>query len=267
MSEYIEKTFGEELHPWGVISSILSDLTSDEIVKIICLTGLKVDWLLTKEASYSNKTRIRAFLIKIENAYKILSHENKLLVAWIVAKELVNQGDDYRKRLEDALATIGWRLDSGRLTTDNVDIREMFFPKGTEHDAYMEVKKILNKAKDKITIIDPYIDGSIFQMLKSITATKIKVELLSYKLPPDFALEATKFKVQYSHYSLEIKETKEFHDRFIILDDSQCYHIGASIKDAGQKAFMISQIEDNDNVDSLIKQKEKSWCSAKIFNS
>ncbi|MBQ4282037.1 MAG: DNA-binding protein, partial [Spirochaetales bacterium] len=52
--------------------------------------------------------------------------------------------------------------------------------------------------------------------------------------------ELNDFNAQYP--SLEVRETDEFHDRFLILDRRQMYHIGASIKDAGKKAFEISNV-------------------------
>ena len=53
---------------------------------------------------------------------------------------------------------------------------------------------------------------------------------------------------------LEIKFTDEFHDRFLILDSKALYHIGASIKDAGKKAFEISLNEDEKLLKSLIER-------------
>ncbi|HSB11252.1 MAG TPA: hypothetical protein VLM38_17320 [Blastocatellia bacterium] len=57
-----------------------------------------------------------------------------------------------------------------------------------------------------------------------------------------------------------------FHDRFIILDDKWHYHVGASIKDAGKKVFMISEIEDGYIVDALAKQFLKTWAAATALN-
>lgn len=255
-----------DLRPWKVICSYLLDLKeSDDIKIIVNRAGLNVDWALTEQESYSHKTRKRAYSTKIEAAYNMLSEEKQLLVAGIVAKELAGWNDKYRQELDTGLRRIGWKMESDRLTTEDVDVLEMFFPKGTPHDAYLEVKKILSKAKSTIIVIDPYLDSSIFQMIKTISAKSMKVLLLSYNLPSDFTLEAKKFITQYSHFSLEIRKTKEFHDRFVILDDTQCYHIGASIKDAGQKAFMISRIEDNKNSDALVKQQQQTWQTATQF--
>lgn len=251
-----------ELHPWSVIFSVLLDLQSDEIVQVIGLAGLNVDWTLTAAQSYSHMTRKRAYLPRIQAAYEELPDEEKLVVASVVANEVASKAENHATKLNAALAKIGWKLESGELNTDSVSIRERFFPKGTEHDAYLQIRNILRKAQSVVVIIDPYMDSSMLQMLAAMPVSSLKVRLLSSRLPADFALEARKFQTQYSHLSLEIRKTREFHDRFILLDGVECYHIGASIKDAGNTAFMISRIEDHANRRALIDHQDQSWSSA-----
>ena len=64
--------------------------------------------------------------------------------------------------------------------------------------------------------------------------------------------DVTKFNAQYPN--LSVKFMNNFHDRFLIIDDVDVYHIGASIKDAGKKSFGITKIEDNDLIQSLINK-------------
>ena len=66
--------------------------------------------------------------------------------------------------------------------------------------------------------------------------------------------EITDFNSQYG--PLEIRFTDEFHDRFLILDDKELYHIGASIKDAGKKAFEISLNEDRKILEAILARIE-----------
>jgi hypothetical protein len=252
----------QELDPWRVIFSFLPDLTSDDITLIVGRTGLPVDWALNKQESYSHKTRIRAYIPRIIEAYSKLGDDEKLRVAWIITKEITDIRQDIAQRMNDALRVIGWKIETNKLKPDGEEVRELFFPKGATHDAYIEIKKVLNLATKTISIIDPYLDGTIFQMVKTNQQSVLSVKLLSAKLPPDFTLEANKFKSQHPSISVEIRKTKEFHDRFIIIDNKTCFHIGASIKDAGGKAFMISPIEDEENNDALLLQHKQSWASA-----
>lgn len=100
----------------------------------------------------------------------------------------------------------------------------------------------------------------------TISSISMHVRLLTYKTPHDLTLEAAKFLTQFNHFTLEIRRSKEFHDRFIILDDIECWHIGCSIKDAGNKAFMLSKIEDQVNRNALITELNKAWLIAEVIN-
>ena len=64
--------------------------------------------------------------------------------------------------------------------------------------------------------------------------------------------DITKFNAQYP--KLSVKMTTDFHDRFLIIDKTEVYHIGASIKDAGKKSFGITKVEDKDLIKSLINK-------------
>ena len=66
------------------------------------------------------------------------------------------------------------------------------------------------------------------------------------------AKDITKFNAQYP--KLSVKTTTDFHDRFLIIDKTEVYHIGASIKDAGKKSFGITKIEDKDLIISLVNK-------------
>ena len=92
------------------------------------------------------------------------------------------------------------------------------------------------------------------------------MRILTHKTPTDFPQEARKFLAQHANFTLEVRKSREFHDRFIILDNVECWHVGCSIKDAGNKAFMLSKIDDQENRDALITQLKNSWVKAEIIN-
>jgi hypothetical protein len=87
-------------------------------------------------------------------------------------------------------------------------------------------------------------DGSIYQVLGTLTPSTMNVRILTSKHPTDFVLETKKFTKQHAGFSIEIRATKDFHDRFIILDRTRCYLLGASIKDAGNKGFTIVPLQE-----------------------
>jgi hypothetical protein len=140
--------------------------------------------------------------------------------------------------------------------------REVFFVKGSDHDAYIHIRSILQTAKADIFLIDPYIDGSIYQALATLTPTAMNVRMLTSKHPPDFALETKKFVKQHAGFSVEVRTTKDFHDRFIILDRTRCYLLGASIKDAGNKGFTIVPLQEPNIVRFIASHADRVWATA-----
>jgi hypothetical protein len=98
-------------------------------------------------------------------------------------------------------------------------------------------------AEQAITIVDSYIDSSILTLLGTCKRA-LDVQLLTHALPNDFLHEVGAFKAQHGPRLVEVRRTGEFHDRFIVVDNSRCFHVGASIKDAGRRAFMINQVQD-----------------------
>jgi len=253
-----------ELDPWQVILGHLFELDSYDIPQIIEKTGMTVDWSLTDREDYSHKLRKKAYRSRINSAYNLLSEQDRLRVAYIVASELSERG---RAEIINAnLEKIGWRIEEGRLTPISTYVKELFFPKDTQYDAYVEIRALFQKAKRSIMVIDPYLDSSVFKALGTISTPSLEICLLSDKVPSDFPQEARKFRDQYKNFKLEVRKSKDFHDRFIVLDNDECWHIGCSIKDAGSKAFMLSKIEDQKNRDALVSQLNNSWSTAEMIS-
>jgi hypothetical protein len=140
---------------------------------------------------------------------------------------------------------------------------EVFFVKGSDHDAYVHIRSILQTAKADLFLIDPYMDGSIFQLLGTLTPATMVVNILTSKCPSDFSLETKKFTKQHTGVAVEVRTTKDFHDRFIILDQKRCYLLGASIKDAGNKGFTVVPLQEPSIVQFVLNHARQVWTSAK----
>lgn len=140
--------------------------------------------------------------------------------------------------------------------------REVFFVKGSDHDAYVHIRSILQTAKADLFIIDPYMDGSIYQLLGTLAPETMTVRILTTKCPADFSLEHKKFTKQHPGFSVEVRTSKDFHDRFIILDQMRCYLLGASIKDAGNKGFTVVPLQEVSIVRFILAHANRVWASA-----
>ena len=130
--------------------------------------------------------------------------------------------------------------------------KAIIFFKGQMWDALNCIEEIISKAQKSIILIDGYVDRNTLAML---TGKKTNVAVTIYTSEKNCRIIEQELKSFNSQYGpLSIKFTDEFHDRFLILDEKELYHIGASIKDAGKKAFEISVNEDKKLLNAILKR-------------
>jgi hypothetical protein len=129
------------------------------------------------------------------------------------------------------------------------NIKQKIFFEGQIYDAYILIIDIIKKANNKILIIDNYVDDSILKML---TKKKKNVEVVILTTPKSNIqkIDIQKFNKEYP--TLKVANTNKFHDRFIVIDNKEMYHLGASIKDLGKKCFGINKIEDIEIIKKII---------------
>jgi hypothetical protein len=130
------------------------------------------------------------------------------------------------------------------------------FAAGHHFEAKRLVRDLFAQAGRSIVIIDGYVGEDVLNLL-TVKGQAVHVRLLTGKLSPAFLTLARDFARQYK--GLEIRSSKVFHDRFIILDDSHCYHFGASLEHLGNKTFMFSKIEEPWMQSALLKQCGQAW--------
>ena len=103
------------------------------------------------------------------------------------------------------------------------------------------ISDIIKKSNKKILIIDNYIDDSVLKMLTKKN-NNVEVVILTSDKSNIQQIDIQKFNKEYP--ILKVAKTNKFHDRFIIIDNEEMYHLGASIKNLGKKCFGINKIED-----------------------
>ena len=130
------------------------------------------------------------------------------------------------------------------------NIKQKIFFEGQIYDAYSLIIDIIKKANKKILIIDNYIDDSILKMLTKKN-NNVEVVILTSDKSNIQQIDIQKFNKEYP--ILKVAKTNKFHDRFIIIDNEEMYHLGASIKDLGKKCFGINKIEDVEIIEKIIK--------------
>ena len=125
---------------------------------------------------------------------------------------------------------------------------------GNFFEARVLLKKIFAQAKDSITLIDPYADILALDFLTQ-KEEGIKVELYVSSNARLTKEDAKAFNEKFG--GLIVHRNDTFHDRFIILDETLLYHMGASLNYAGRKTFAINRIEDREYIASLLRRLEE----------
>ena len=127
-----------------------------------------------------------------------------------------------------------------QLKTNNLPTQGIFFD-GQIYDAYELMSKIIRSAKKEIILIDNYIDETVLTHL-SKRAENVKAIIYTKSFSRVLQLDLERHNNQYP--PIQIKELRDCHDRFLIIDQKELYHIGASLKDLGKKWFAFSKLDD-----------------------
>jgi hypothetical protein len=132
---------------------------------------------------------------------------------------------------------------------DDVPKEGIFFD-GQVFEAYVLAAKIIGTAKKSIILIDNYIDENVL-VLFGKKAAGVKVSLFTASISRQLALDVQRANTQYPIIEATIFE--QSHDRFLIIDETEVYHLGASLKDLGKKWFAFCRME-KDTVSSVINK-------------
>ncbi|MCF1751108.1 ORF6N domain-containing protein [Mariniradius sediminis] len=118
-------------------------------------------------------------------------------------------------------------------------IQGIFFD-GQVFDAYQFVADLVRKAEKSIILLDNYVDDTVLTLL-SKRKNGVKCLILTKAIGKQLQLDLDKHQAQYP--PIEVKVLDKAHDRFLILDKKEIYHIGASLKDLGKRWFAFSKLD------------------------
>jgi hypothetical protein len=135
-----------------------------------------------------------------------------------------------------------------------------FIPSGSQHDAYQQIRKIIQATKTEIFIVDNYVDETTWKLLSNVTPAA-KIYVLTMKMQNDFTLEGKHFVSQHGNI-VEVRKAKDIHDRFLLIDSKTVWHLGPSIKDAGTKIAFMSEIQSPTLVAAVVKEIMGTWNTA-----
>ncbi len=158
--------------------------------------------------------------------------------------------------LENEVSTLKSELEDIKtiISNNKLETNQGIFYDGQVYDAYVFVSDLIKRANKSIILIDNYIDDSILTLL-SKRDENISVTIYTKNITKQIQLDLKKYNEQYP--KIELKKFNNSHDRFLIIDEKDVYHIGASLKDLGKKWFAFSKLE-IDVIDILSKLEKDS---------
>lgn len=201
--------------------------------------------LITASDGKKYKTKLYNLDVIISVGYRVKSKTGTQFRIWATntLKSYLLKGYAIHQRVE----ILEKKVNSIEIKNDEFDLilntklppnQGVFFD-GEVFDAYVFVSKLIKSAKKSIVLIDNYCDETVLALLSKRQA-KVKASIYLNKIDAAFQLDIEKHNSQYSVINVHL--FKKSHDRFLILDQKEVYHIGASLKDLGKKWFAFSKL-------------------------
>jgi hypothetical protein len=168
----------------------------------------------------------------------------QIIDAFVEMRKVLNQNNliDFRiDKLEQKQLEADEKFEQLFKALENEELKPekgIFFD-GQIFDAYSFISNIIRKAENSIILIDNYVDDSVLTLL-SKCKKGVKIKIYTKTISKQLQLDSLKFNSQFDN--LEVKLLTDSHDRFLIVDEKELYHIGASLKDLGKKWFAFSKM-------------------------
>ncbi len=189
------------------------------------------------------KTKVYNLDAILSVGYRVNSKNATLFRRWanVVLKEYLLKGYSVNRRLTELEKTVA--LHSEKIdffVRTSLPPVEGIFYNGQIFDAYKFATDLIKTAKRELLLIDNYVDEAVLLMLSKRNAG-VSAVIYTQRITPQLQLDLDRHNDQYP--PIDIRIYRDSHDRFLIIDDTDIYHIGASLKDLGKKMFAFSKLE------------------------
>lgn len=198
-----------------------------------------------KEGNRKVKRKITCYNLDviISVGYRVKSIRGTQFRQWAnrVLKEYLLKGYSVNRRLTELERTVAEhskKIDF--FVRTSLPPVEGIFYDGQLFDAYKFATDLIRTAKKSILLIDNYVDESVLLMF-SKRNNGVKADIYTQTISSQLQLDLNRHNSQYP--PIKIHAYKKSHDRFLIIDGTDVYHIGASLKDLGKKMFAFSKLE------------------------
>ncbi len=198
-----------------------------------------------KEGTRHVKRRIAFYNLDviISVGYRVKSQRGTQFRQWAnkVLKEYLLKGYSVNHRLDELEHTVAEhsRKIDFFVRTSLPPVEGIFYD-GQIFDAYKFATELIRSAKQSLLLIDNYVDETVLAML-SKRESGVKADIYTQTISRQLQLDLQKHNSQYP--PIDVHTCKKSHDRFFIIDGTDVYHIGASLKDLGKKMFAFSKLD------------------------
>ena len=203
---------------------------------------------VTRQVEFYNLDMILSvgYRVKSQRGIQFRQWANKVLKDYLLKGYSINQRlneieqkmDNKFFQIEKTIAEHDKKIDFF-VRTSLPPVEGIFFD-GQIFDAYKFATDLIRSAKCSLILIDNYVDESVLLML-SKRNSGISATIYTHKINAQLQLDLNKHNDQYP--PIEARTYKSSHDRFLIIDNTEVYHIGASLKDLGKKMFAFSKLD------------------------
>jgi hypothetical protein len=224
--------------------------------ELVRMPTVKESLTVQKEGNRTVKRKIELYNLDviISVGYRVKSKQGTQFRIWAtrILRDYLLKGyaiNNRMNRIEGNVQAISEKVNQIELQINShlIPTQGVFFD-GQIFDAYELASRIIRAGKKSIVLIDNYIDENTLTPLTKKNKG-VKVHLLTKNINKQLALDIQKANEQYGNF--EVKVFAQSHDRFLIIDGKEVYHLGASLKDLGKKWFAFSKLESK-SVESIL---------------
>ena len=135
---------------------------------------------------------------------------------------------------------------------------QFFLSAGEMYESKKLLFGVFKRASISLAVIDGYLDDEVFDYIESLSDS-ISVRLLTSPRDTKPIFKRLYDALKQKRPNIEAKKNPDFHDRFLIIDGSEVWQLGASINGTGKKAFMVNKVVDQDEVSRVLSDYDKWW--------
>lgn len=244
--QQLSELFGRDIKTIGkhINNALKEELKDMATVAKFATVQKEGDRCVTRQVEYYNLELILSvgYRVKSYRGVQFRRWANGVLKDYLLKGYSVNQRlNDMGKeltRIKETLSEHSRKIDFF-VRTSLPPVEGIFFD-GQIFDAYKFATDLIKSAKKSLLLIDNYVDESVLLML-SKRNLGVSATIYTKKITKQLQLDLDKHNDQYP--PVNIRTYHNSHDRFLIVDNKEVYHIGASLKDLGKKMFAFSKLE------------------------